>query len=169
MELQALPWRIGQVRRIASAHLRYWHLDQLIDAAALGVTELLTNVHRHAEPDKYCTVELVHLPDHVTVSVRDNDSRVPELPPADPLSLCGRGLALVASVSEGWGVRPQEGGGKVVWFTLAATPSVGPPAPYTLRRSTPSTLRLLKEPLPSVGRPAVVGFEPLCPPSAVGS
>ncbi len=36
MELQALPSRIGQVRRIVSAQLRYWHLDSLIDRAVLG-------------------------------------------------------------------------------------------------------------------------------------
>src|SRR4051794_23233590 len=29
VELQALPSRIGQVRRIISAQLRYWHLDPL--------------------------------------------------------------------------------------------------------------------------------------------
>ena len=58
VELQVLPSRIGQVRRIVSAQLRYWHLDALIDRAALGVTELLTNVHQHAQPDKMCTVEI---------------------------------------------------------------------------------------------------------------
>ena len=71
MELQALPSRIGQVRRIVSAQLRYWHLDPLIDRAALGVTELLTNVHRHAQPDKTCVVEIELLLDQLMVSVRD--------------------------------------------------------------------------------------------------
>ena len=77
MELQALPSRIGQVRRIVSAQLRYWHLDPLIDRAALGVTELLTNVHRHAQPDKTCTVEIELLLDRLTVSVHDHDPRLP--------------------------------------------------------------------------------------------
>ncbi|MEU6084461.1 ATP-binding protein [Streptomyces sp. NPDC047108] len=118
VELQALPSRIGQVRRIVSAQLRYWHLDPLIDSAALGVTELLTNVHRHAEPDKQCRVEIDLLRDRLTVSVRDNDPRVPSLRCADLAALGGRGLTLVASVSESWGVRPHDEGGKVVWFTL---------------------------------------------------
>ncbi len=77
MELQALPSRIGQVRRIISAQLRYWHLDPLIDHAALGVTELLTNVHRHAQPDKMCRVELKLLRGVLRVSVRDHDPRLP--------------------------------------------------------------------------------------------
>ncbi|MGM0347050.1 ATP-binding protein [Streptomyces sp. Adlamb9] len=132
VELQALPSRIGQVRRIVSAQLRYWHLDPLIDRAALGVTELLSNVHRHARPDKSCTVELELRPDRLTVSVRDHDPRLPV--PADdsdrdtedstPLATCGRGLAMVAAVSESWGARPDGDNGKVVWFTLPATPGV---------------------------------------------
>lgn len=120
MELQALPSRIGQVRRIVSAQLRYWHLDPLIDPAALGVTELLTNVHRHAEPDKQCTVEIALMLDRLTVSVRDQDPRLPRVQACDPFATHGRGLALVAAVSQSWGMHARDdGGGKVVWFTLA--------------------------------------------------
>ncbi|CAM5261751.1 non-specific serine/threonine protein kinase OS=Streptomyces aurantiogriseus OX=66870 GN=GCM10010251_82570 PE=3 SV=1 [Streptomyces aurantiogriseus] len=129
MELQALPSRIGQVRRIVSAQLRYWHLDALIDRAALGVTELLTNVHRHAQPDKTCTVEMELLLGRLTVSVRDHDPRLPVVgdiadADADGLATCGRGLAMVAAVSESWGARPDGDSGKVVWFTLPAIGSV---------------------------------------------
>lgn len=120
MELQALPSRIGQVRRIVSAQLRYWHLDPLIDRAALGVTELLTNVHLHARPDKTCTVEMELLLDRLTVSVHDHDPRLPEVEDADAFATCGRGLAMVAAVSESWGAQPDGESGKVVWFTLPA-------------------------------------------------
>ncbi|MFI7413202.1 ATP-binding protein [Streptomyces sp. NPDC049627] len=123
VELQALPSRIGQVRRILSAQLRYWHLDPLIDRAALGLTELLTNVHQHAQPDKMCTVEIELLLDRLMVSVRDHDPRLPvaaDAKDADTLATCGRGLAMVAAVSESWGVRPDGDSGKVVWFTLPA-------------------------------------------------
>ncbi|MER6238224.1 ATP-binding protein [Streptomyces clavifer] len=120
VELQALPSRIGQVRRIISAQLRYWHLDPLIDQAALGVTELLTNVHRHAQPDKSCIVEIELLLDRLTVSVHDHDPRLPTLCDADSSATSGRGMALIAAVSESWGVRPSSDAGKVVWFTLPA-------------------------------------------------
>ncbi|MBQ1088801.1 ATP-binding protein [Streptomyces sp. B93] len=125
VELQALPSRIGQVRRILSAQLRYWHLDQLIDRAALGVTELLTNVHRHAQPDKICTVEIELLLDRLTVSVRDHDPRLPVVEDAPDLSTCGRGLAMVAAMSESWGAR-RDASGKVVWFTLPTGVSGAP-------------------------------------------
>ncbi|MCX5059497.1 ATP-binding protein [Streptomyces sp. NBC_00201] len=123
VELQALPSRIGQVRRIVSAQLRYWHMDSLIDRAALGVTELLTNVHLHAQPDKLCTVEIELLLDRLTVSVHDHDPRLPEVREVEPGATTGRGLAMVAAVSESWGVRPDGESGKVVWFTLPTTPA----------------------------------------------
>ncbi|WP_407554261.1 ATP-binding protein [Streptomyces sp. Pv4-95] len=122
--LHALPSRIGHVRRIVSAQLRYWRLDALVDPATLGVTELLANVHRHARPSKQCTVELCVLLDQLTVSVHDLDPRLPHLRAAESWETCGRGLALIAALSESWGVRP-DGEGKVVWFTLPAlTPAV---------------------------------------------
>ncbi|MFD0149727.1 ATP-binding protein [Streptomyces sp. NPDC055721] len=135
VELHALPSRIGQVRRIVSAHLRHWHLDALIDQAVLGVTELLTNVHRHAQPDKRCMVEIELLLDRLTVSVRDHDPRIPQagtpddcdgLDAFEALATSGRGLAIVGAVSESWGVRPCGADGKVVWFTLTAPPTAVP-------------------------------------------
>ncbi|MBK3567026.1 ATP-binding protein [Streptomyces sp. MBT62] len=141
VELQALPSRIGQVRRIVSAQLRYWHLDPLIDRAALGVTELLTNVHRHAQPDKTCTVEIELLLDHLVVSVHDHDPRLPvagDISDVAATATCGRGLAMVAAVSESWGVRPEGESGKVVWFMLSAPE----PAPVpTAVVSTPASAR----------------------------
>ncbi|MFJ8542177.1 ATP-binding protein [Streptomyces sp. NPDC093586] len=134
VELQALPSRIGQVRRIVSAQLRYWHLDSLIDRAMLGVTELLTNVHLHAAPDKTCTVEIELLLDRLTVSVRDHDPRLPVVDDAEPLATCGRGLAMVAAMSESWGARPDGESGKVVWFTLPTTAPVTPVAARPPRR-----------------------------------
>ncbi|GGU46384.1 ATP-binding protein [Streptomyces lavendofoliae] len=143
VELQALPSRIGQVRRIVSAQLRYWNLDCLIEKAALGVTELLTNVHQHAQPDKVCTVEIELLLDRLTVSVHDHDPRLPTVNAPDPMATSGRGLALIEAFSESWGARPQGDTGKVVWFTLPApssTPLPIPPLPvYGAATSGPFT------------------------------
>lgn len=162
MELQALPSRIGQVRRIISAQLRYWHLDSLIDQTALGVTELLTNVHRHAQPDKSCTVEIELLLERLTVSVHDHDPRLPTVREADDSSTSGRGLALIAAVSESWGVRPRGGAGKVVWFTLHAPAPPAPPSRMVYGATTDgpfdlSVLKHLEGSPPSASRSAVVG------------
>lgn len=135
MELKALPSRIGQVRSIVSAQLRHWHLEPLVDLAVLGVTELLTNVHRHTGPDKACTVEIELAGERLTVSVLDHDPRMPVVRDADPLATCGRGLAMVAAVSESWGVRPHGARGKVVWFALPAPIRTAPVAPYPVYRT----------------------------------
>lgn len=163
MELQALPSRIGQVRRIVSAQLRYWHLDPLIDPAALGVTELLTNVHRHAQPDKSCTVEIELLLERLTVSVHDHDPRLPTVREATASSTSGRGLALIAAVSESWGVRPRGGAGKVVWFTLPAPPLFAAQPPHLVYGAMtdgpfePDAVVYLESATPSAARSAVVG------------
>ncbi|MFE2306890.1 ATP-binding protein [Streptomyces sp. NPDC059411] len=153
VELQALPLRIGQIRRIVSAQLRHWQLDPLIDRAALGVTELLSNVHRHAQPDKTCTVEIEFRLGRATDAVSHRDPRRPgrgatagagaeaqadntdagagEVWEADALETSGRGLALVAAVSEAWGARHRaDTPGKLVWFSLRAAPD---PAALTPR------------------------------------
>lgn len=138
VEFQALPSRIGQVRRIVSAQLRYWRLDPLIDPAALGLTELLANVHRHATSDKHCTIEIAFAWERLTISVRDHDPRLPSVRTGSGTSCgtatSGRGLELVAAVSDSWGMRAQDdGSGKTVWFTLpvhsaeAADPPPSPP------------------------------------------
>ncbi|MGP3684065.1 ATP-binding protein [Streptomyces sp. IBSNAI002] len=154
VELQALPARIGQIRRIVSAQLRHWQLDPLIDRAALGVTELLSNVHRHAQPDKTCTVEIEFRLGRLTVSVIDSDPRLPVLREAalDALETCGRGLALVEAVSEAWGARHQtDGPGKVVWFSLTAAA-----APV----SSPRPVRITTKPVREPARTALVALDP---------
>ncbi|MCG7206068.1 ATP-binding protein [Streptomyces arenae] len=155
VELQALPSRIGQVRRIVSAQLRYWRLDPLIDRAALGVTELLTNVHRHAQPDKNCTVEIELQLDRLTVSVRDHDPRLPvvgEGTAAAPMATCGRGLAMVAAVSESWGVRPHDDG-KVVWFTLPAPTATAQATRPPHRAAEPVPRRIVEAEPATAGMP----------------
>ncbi|MGY1433989.1 ATP-binding protein [Streptomyces reniochalinae] len=137
VEFQALPSRIGEVRGIVSAQLCHWGLDALVDTAGLGLTELLTNVLKHAAggeavgenpapAGKHCTVELSFVWNRLTVSVRDHDPRLPHAARGararrEELSTHGRGLALVAAISESWGVRTQhDGSGKTVWFALPA-------------------------------------------------
>ncbi|SFD07873.1 ATP-binding protein [Streptomyces aidingensis] len=121
VEFQALPSRIGQVRRIVTAQLRYWGVPHLTDRAALGLTELLANIHRHAGADKHCTVELVLLRDRLTVSVHDHDPHLPQVRSPGGMATSGRGLALVQAVSADWGMRLRaDHSGKSVWFTLPA-------------------------------------------------
>jgi len=104
--------------------LRRWVASQLgvdhprVDDVVLAVSELATNVERHAA--KWLTVDLVQLPDHTLVAVTDPTTDALPLPrrvPADQVS--GRGLLVVAALARWWGVvvSPRS---KTVW---AAVPS----------------------------------------------
>jgi hypothetical protein len=128
LELEALPARIQQVRRIVAAKLRYWRLDVLIDQSLLGISELLANVHRHVEPDKRCKAELTFASGWLTISVSDSDPRLPRVRDFEPMGTCGRGLAMVVAMSDSWGAEALIGGGKAVWFTLRAEAQAPPRA-----------------------------------------
>ncbi|WP_371650219.1 MULTISPECIES: ATP-binding protein [unclassified Streptomyces] len=150
LDLEAAPERVPQIRRIVAAHLRYWKLECLIQPVSLGVCELLTNVFRHTEGDKRCTLELRWTGRRLTAAVLDRDPRLPVLGGGEPLESRGRGLAMVASLSDSWGTHGTADG-KVVWFTLRAEV----PDAQTLVRVRP--LRALPEaqrpPTAAVRRP----------------
>lgn len=93
------------------------------DPADLLLTELATNAVVHARTP--FTVEL-HLDVDLRVSVADGD-RVgqPVLRPLSDEGEAGRGLPLVAALSERWGVTPAPDG-KVVWFEVPVEPGWSP-------------------------------------------
>ena len=57
------------------------------------------------------------------LAVRDANSRVPLPQRVDTSEVSGRGMLLVAAVSEAWGVLPTRDGGKVVWAVLPPVPA----------------------------------------------
>ncbi|MFG2721271.1 ATP-binding protein [Streptomyces sp. NPDC048416] len=134
LSLHATPDRIPQIRRIVAAHLRHWRLENIIQPVSLGVCELLTNVHRHTDGNQPCVLELRWSRGQFTASVADGEPRLPSLQGPQPFASRGRGLALVAHLSDSWGTHPTSDG-KVVWFTLTAQPQalrplrVLPPTP----------------------------------------
>jgi anti-sigma regulatory factor (Ser/Thr protein kinase) len=92
-----------------------------LDDAQLAATELVTNAVLHGrEP---ITVEIVVTADVLRVAVTDGSGVSPSFSLLDPTAVTGRGLLLVASVADRWGVEPQPDG-KTVWMELASsTPS----------------------------------------------
>nr|WP_079101022.1 ATP-binding protein [Streptomyces pathocidini] len=113
------------VRRIVRSYLQLWDLSDLVDAAELAVTELLANVVRHV-PDRRCSVLVLRRPGGVRVEVWDGSPEKPYVRASGALDECGRGLALVAAVVDGWGVEPAHEGGKTVWFECGRTPGATP-------------------------------------------
>ncbi len=117
LRLSADPERFGAIRWLVGAHLRMWGRERLTDAAAVCVTELLTNVHRHVR-DPECELSLLHLPDGIRVAVSDLSPELPvvvEQPDAEAET--GRGMFLLAHTAERWGTVPSATG-KTVWVLL---------------------------------------------------
>ena len=88
-----------------------------VDDAVLAVSELVTNAVVHAGTD--CELVICAHPDAVRVAVRDFSASMPvrQSPSADATG--GRGLLLVAELSDDFGVDALDVG-KVVWFSLLA-------------------------------------------------
>ena len=113
-DLKAVP----EARRALRELLRQWGRPGRSEIAELLTSELVTNALVHTDHDAILTA--VVGPRGLRVEVRDFVARRPRLcvPNADD-GTHGRGLVLVQSLADAWGVRAH-GVGKVVWFELDA-------------------------------------------------
>jgi anti-sigma regulatory factor (Ser/Thr protein kinase) len=117
----ALSCRLASVpqgRHFVRDTLLRWDLARLVEDAELGVSELIANAIRYARTDVTLTITAG---DEVRISVADRDPmlhRPIRHVEQDVLAESGRGLRIVATVADDWGIESQAGG-KAVWFTLA--------------------------------------------------
>ncbi|QJT00038.1 SpoIIE family protein phosphatase [Streptomyces asoensis] len=110
-ELPADPAFVGEVRASALRRLADWGLDEAAFAAELILSELVTNAIRHGTGP--IGVRLLH--DRTLIcEVSDTSNTAPHLRRAASTDEGGRGLFLVAQLSQTWGTRylPE---GKVIW------------------------------------------------------
>src|SRR5450631_2407694 len=105
------------VRRWAQAQLESWGLnDEVVTAAVIGISELVTNVVQHAGTSARVTLELAY---RLLVTVEDTGTwSTPRDGPEDASASKGRGLALVAGVSDAMG-HARGLDGSTVWFEIA--------------------------------------------------
>ena len=105
-------------RRFVSQVLTGWDDDEgdLTDTVTLLVSELVTNAVLHAGSDVEVSVRLTPTAARIEVT----DASAEAIAPRDATTEedSGRGLALVGSLAQRWGVRPAPGGGKTVWFEV---------------------------------------------------
>jgi DNA-binding NarL/FixJ family response regulator len=105
----------GAARRFAHATVDQWGRHDLLDAALLVVSELVTNAVTHAGSE--CRVRLQLSSSVLRIEVADIGSGSPEPQPPTMTEEHGRGLLLVSAMSSAWGIDPLDDG-KVVWAEL---------------------------------------------------
>jgi anti-sigma regulatory factor (Ser/Thr protein kinase) len=107
----------AQIRRRVRVLLTAWGVAAAkVDDALLVVEELVANVLDHAHTAFQLVVRLSGNVLHI--AVRDHSNRSPRIRPVDPYAVRGRGLQLVATLSERWGC-DRHPDGKTVWAELA--------------------------------------------------
>ncbi|MFE5492014.1 SpoIIE family protein phosphatase [Streptomyces virginiae] len=109
------PSLVSDVRGAATRQLADWGLDELAFAAELMLSELVTNAVRYGS--KPIQVRLIH--DRTLIcEVSDGSNTAPHLRRAASTDEGGRGLFLVAQLSQAWGAR-YTARGKVIWAECA--------------------------------------------------
>jgi anti-sigma regulatory factor (Ser/Thr protein kinase) len=107
---------VGATRRFVAATLKAWGLGRLEWDAALVVSELANNAVCHAASPFRVLVS--RAPDGVRIGVQDAAPDKPRRRDAAVDAVGGRGMAIVAALSENWGCdRLAEG--KFTWADLA--------------------------------------------------
>jgi anti-sigma regulatory factor (Ser/Thr protein kinase) len=109
-------------RRFTEQVLDGWHLDDVRDVVRLLVSELVINAVLHARTA--ITLCLHHESGWLRVEVSDGSTMPPVLHTPGPTAPTGRGLQIVASLSDEWGVDVQREG-KTVWFVVRSGPGAG--------------------------------------------
>ncbi|MET8569991.1 ATP-binding protein [Streptomyces sp. NPDC004783] len=113
-DLRAVP----EARRALRELLRQWGRPGRSEVAELLTSELVTNALVHTDDDALLTATVSER--GLRVEVRDGESGLPTPRAPDPDEATGgRGLVLVRSLADAWGVRSHDGG-KSVWFELDA-------------------------------------------------
>ena len=92
----------------------------LVDAAELLVTELVTNAVVHARSRARVLIVTAGDRGRVRIEVHDDAFEPPRMGGFDLEATSGRGLALVDAMSDRWGVEPMGSTrpGKRIWFEL---------------------------------------------------
>ncbi|KAK1184703.1 SpoIIE family protein phosphatase [Streptomyces sp. NBS 14/10] len=118
-DVPATAATVAEARRWTSRQLTAWGLEEAIFTTELVVSELVTNAIRHASSP--IQLRLIH-DAGLICEVSDASSTAPHMRRARSFDEGGRGLLLVAQLTQRWGTR-QTPHGKVIWAEQSLPPS----------------------------------------------
>jgi hypothetical protein len=116
IHLDPHPMAARTARDFVSRTCLDWQLAHGIGAAALVVSELVTNALTHA--GSALDVAVTAADGQLLLGVHDRSDDPPLAPPPRSGQSRNHGLHLVAGFSRAWGWLPRPDGGKVVWAVL---------------------------------------------------
>lgn len=111
------PASAGAARRLLQEALDAAQRQQWAESGGLALSEVVTNAVLHAHTSFDVLIEV--FADRLRVEVRDGNPALPHQPRYDEQATTGRGMALVAAMTDECGVHSLGGEGKTVWFSLS--------------------------------------------------
>jgi anti-sigma regulatory factor (Ser/Thr protein kinase) len=118
-QLAATEGSATEARVFLRAALQTWELDGFGAVTEVLTSELVTNVVRHVGAPM--TLRALRQPSTIRVEVDDPSTGPPVVQHPQPLDEHGRGLFLIDSLADEWGVTPHGEDGKTVWFEIDVT------------------------------------------------
>ncbi|MFE6625412.1 SpoIIE family protein phosphatase [Streptomyces sp. NPDC057740] len=110
-DVEPEPAQVPRIRKFAVDQVDAWGLEEAAFVTELVVSELVTNAIRYGEPP----IRLRLIRDNSLIcEVSDASSTAPHLRRARAFDEGGRGLLLVAQLTQGWGTRHTTNG-KTIW------------------------------------------------------
>lgn len=159
LDVDLVPERVGQIRRILAAHLRYWGLDPLVPDVSRGVGLLLEPAARNTSAGR-TAIETWWTGHRLITAVSH----------ADPAAVgehrvASHSLAQIAALSDGWG-SCTAADQHIVWFSLRSRRQLR--EPLVPKGPAPDTIEA--RPLPrALPQPVAVGApEPTTPLEVAG-
>ena len=115
--LPPYPTSVGAARRFVRDVLMSRSVpDDIVGTVELLTSEIVTNAILHGRAGPKLVVEVGE--GLVRVGVHDMSPELPVRRLTRPDDVSGRGVIIVDELATAWGVEPQRGGGKRVWFEV---------------------------------------------------
>ncbi|MER5257178.1 MULTISPECIES: pep a2 [unclassified Streptomyces] len=147
IDVDLVPERVGQVRRILAAHLRYWGLEQHVPDVSRGLGLLLEPAARNTCAVR-TAIETWWTGQHLITAVSHGAPAAAGEHRAEP-----HHLSQIAALSDGWG-SCTAADQHIVWFSLRSRTELREP----LVPKRPGPITIEARPLPrAVAQPVGVG------------